>query len=85
MTVARYKTPAGFDIDRVGVVPDRACSAWMLGGPKSLPGIPVGPGADARVMEELETDDCVLTAESVLDARVDASNATRVAKLYPNA
>lgn len=30
------------------------------------PGIPIGPGADARVMEEVEQDSCVLTAEQLL-------------------
>lgn len=69
----------------MGVIPDRACSASMLGGPKSVPGIPVGPGADAQVIEELETDDCVLTAEAALDARVDANSAARIAQVFPSA
>lgn len=71
VTVAKYRTPAGTDIDKVGVVPDRACTSVFRGGPKSVPGIPVGPGADRQVVDELETDSCVLTAESILDARVD--------------
>jgi C-terminal processing protease CtpA/Prc len=71
VTIAKYRTPAGTDIDKVGVVPDRACTSVFRGGPKSVPGIPVGPGADKQVVDELETDACVLTAESVLDARVD--------------
>jgi hypothetical protein len=82
VTVAKYKTPAGTDIDRVGVTPDRSCAPLPLGpggggggsaGPASVPGIPVGPGADARVIEELETDSCVLTAEALLEARADAA------------
>lgn len=81
VTVAKYRTPAGTDIDKVGVVPDRACAAFAPGssGPASVPGIPVGPGADRQVIEELETDDCVLTAEAMLDARVDSAGAMRVA------
>ena len=81
VTVAKYRTPAGTDIDKVGVIPDRACAAFKPGsaGPASVPGIPVGPGADRQVIEELETDDCVLTAEALLDARVDSAGALRVA------
>jgi len=71
VTVAKYRTPSGAEIDKIGVLPNRACTA--LGGPDtpaSVPGIPVGPGADAQVIEELTTDSCVLTAEALLDARV---------------
>lgn len=66
VTVAKYKTPGGEDIDQVGVRPDLACSNVSPGGPRSVPGIPVGPGADKLVIEELETDACVLTAENIL-------------------
>jgi carboxyl-terminal processing protease len=66
VTVAKYKTPGGEDIDQVGVTPDLACSTVAPGGPVSVPGIPVGPGADKLVIEELETDSCVLTAENIL-------------------
>lgn len=79
VTVAKYRTPAGTEIDQVGVIPDRACSALVPGGPESVPGIPVGPGADRLVIDELQTDACVLTAESVLDARVDASTSMKIA------
>jgi C-terminal peptidase prc len=71
VTVAKYRTPAGTAIDKVGVIPDRACTSVIPGGPRSVPGIPVGPGADEQVIDELETDSCVLTAESILDARID--------------
>lgn len=37
-----------------------------------MPGIPIGPGADELVVAELETDDCVLTAESLLEQKLDA-------------
>ena len=71
VTVAKYRTPNGTDIDQIGVKPDRACSSLIPGGPASVPGIPVGPGADELVIEELTTDDCVLTAEALLGGRVD--------------
>ena len=56
VTVARYTTPAGSPIDRVGVRPDAACAPLGAGSPASPPGIPVGPGADRRVIEELGID-----------------------------
>lgn len=37
---------------------------------ETITGIPVGPGASERVIEELGTDDCVLTAEGVLAQQV---------------
>ncbi len=86
VTVAKYRTPAGTDIDKVGVIPDRACTSVFPGGPRNVPGIPIGPGADEQVIDALETDSCVLTAESILDARVDdvgyrsSSSASRVVK-----
>jgi carboxyl-terminal processing protease len=70
VTVAKYRTPSGAEIDKIGVKPDRACSPIAPGGPASVPGIPLGPGADERVLDELESDDCVLTAESMLERRV---------------
>jgi carboxyl-terminal processing protease len=76
VTVAKYRTPSGADIDQIGVIPDRACSAARPGGPASLPGIPVGPGADEIVIEELATDDCVLTAESILEAKTDSGRSS---------
>lgn len=81
VTVAKYKTPSGADIDQVGIQPDRACAVGAFGGPASVPGIPVGPGADAQVIDELATDECVRTAEAVLDAKADAAVAVRTAAL----
>ncbi|EFN55782.1 hypothetical protein CHLNCDRAFT_30937 [Chlorella variabilis] len=73
VTVAKYKTPAGSEIDQIGVQPDRACSPLGSGEGARLSssGIPVGPGASEMVIEELATDDCVLTAESLLEKRVE--------------
>ncbi|KAI3437893.1 hypothetical protein D9Q98_000338 [Chlorella vulgaris] len=73
VTVAKYKTPAGSEIDQVGVQPDLACA--RLGGGEGArmfsSGIPVGPGASEMVLEELTTDDCVLTAEVLLERRME--------------
>lgn len=68
VTVAKYLTPAGEDIDKVGVHPNKGCSLEAPGGGKvTIPGIPVGPGADELVLQELSVDDCVLTAENALE------------------
>lgn len=72
VTVAKYRTPAGAEIDQIGVVPDGACSLNSPGGPSSVPGVPIGPGADERVLEELATDDCLLTAEAYLEKTTEA-------------
>lgn len=76
VTVAKYRTPSGADIDSIGVMPDRSCSLNGEATHKlalSVPGIPVGRGADELVMAELETDDCVLTAEALLDEKADGA------------
>jgi hypothetical protein len=53
VTVAKYKTPAGSEIDRVGVQPDKACRcgaasrAGQSFGPGQLLVLPPGPSAGA--------------------------------------
>ncbi|KAL4420229.1 hypothetical protein ABPG77_011053 [Micractinium sp. CCAP 211/92] len=76
VTVAKYQTPGGSEIDQVGVQPDRGCAP--LGGAAgmgaiSMTGIPVGVGASEMVVNELATDDCVLTAEQLLQKQVEAA------------
>jgi hypothetical protein len=72
VTVAKYQTPGGSEIDQVGVKPDGACRPQSPDGPTiSMSGIPVGPGASEAVVAELETDDCVLTAETLLERKVE--------------
>lgn len=66
VTVAKYTTPHGTPIDQIGIIPDKSCSLKSPGGPASVPGIPVGIGADEQVIEELASDECVLTAEALL-------------------
>ncbi|KAL6771783.1 CTPB1 [Auxenochlorella protothecoides x Auxenochlorella symbiontica] len=65
VTVAKYKTASGLEIDGMGVMPSQTCRPIGSSQPTSS-GIPIGPGADARVMEEVEQDSCVLTAEQLL-------------------
>lgn len=76
VTVAKYQTPAGSEIDKIGVQPDRTCLPDRVGNALnvlSMTGIPVGPGASEMVLEELATDDCVLTAEQLLQNKVESS------------
>jgi hypothetical protein len=51
--------------------PPCARSPFLGGGSSAFLGIPVGPGADEAVLEELGTDSCVRTAEALLQMRVD--------------
>lgn len=72
VTVAMYKTPNGLEIDRHGIDPDLSCRLDGLGSSKSVAGVPVAPGlvgADGRVMDELETDACIQTAETILEGK----------------
>lgn len=93
VTVAKYKTPMGTEIDRVGIRPDRACTlpgappvAAAANGPKDVfaPGLPVGIGAEEALVAQLMSDRCVLTASSVLQDKVRvASSVARVAQDFP--
>lgn len=72
VTVAKYLTPLGAEIDKVGVAPDSSCSLVAAASSAAAqPGIPVGPGASRLVFEELETDGCVLSAQTLLEEQVD--------------
>ena len=74
VTVAKYLTPAGTDINLTGITPSMPC-ALSPGGRRNLhSSIPVAPGlvgGDASVLQELETDPCVLKA---LDVDLAASS-----------
>lgn len=67
VTVAKYLTPAGVDINKTGITPSMSCS--VSDGSRSLQAsIPVAPGlvgADPAVLHEIENDPCVLTAMAV--------------------
>jgi carboxyl-terminal processing protease len=67
VTVARYLTPAGVDINQKGIEPNVSCATTGI--PTSHralhSSIPVAPGlvgGDPSVLNEIETDPCVLTA-----------------------
>jgi len=68
VTVAKYLTPAGTDINLTGITPSMPC-AMSPGGRRNFhSSIPVAPGlvgGDASVLQELETDPCVLKALDV--------------------
>lgn len=70
VTVANYKTPNGTVIDKKGISPDFACSlAPNNMDSRTIPDIPIAPGligADSTILEELETDSCIKSAEILL-------------------
>ncbi|EFJ47344.1 hypothetical protein VOLCADRAFT_92124 [Volvox carteri f. nagariensis] len=84
VTVARYQTPNGTEIDRVGLAPDRSCALPALptdgadGGFRS--GLPMVPGSEEALLESLADDQCVVAAREVLREEVAmVANAARVA------
>jgi C-terminal peptidase prc len=80
VTVARYKTPALVDIDKVGIEPDLRCHAvdappaldrdgrLQVAGRELPPGLPMGLAMQLRTANSLQDDACVLTAERYLDS-----------------
>jgi len=83
VTVARYRTPAGADIDLRGILPDMTCTPPIIGAARGGRGagaaVPApaaaapGAGADASAME---VDSCLLTAMNVLADRSALIEAT---------
>ncbi|GFR48940.1 hypothetical protein Agub_g10947 [Astrephomene gubernaculifera] len=95
VTVARYQTPAGTEIDRVGLNPDRACalpaaaaSALAAEGATSeeedggfVAGLPMVPGTEAPLVSSLMSDRCVVAAREVLTRQVTVlANAATLAE-----
>ncbi|GIL83336.1 hypothetical protein Vretimale_11309 [Volvox reticuliferus] len=89
VTVARYQTPNGTEIDRIGIIPDRSC---MLPGAAAvsddeggdsgsfMAGLPMVPGSEVALLESLMGDRCVVAARDVLrDEVAVVANAARVA------
>ena len=77
VTVAKYRTPGGTDIDHKGIRPDSPChpmSPFRLSpaaaAPPSAdsfsPGLPIGPAMEAALVTQLQRDSCVLTAEELM-------------------
>lgn len=72
VTVAKYQTPSGRDIDRKGIRPDRSCAPMpaTLEQEAFMPGLPVSDGTADALNVVLRGDACVLTAKSVLQQEV---------------
>ncbi|KXZ54634.1 hypothetical protein GPECTOR_4g699 [Gonium pectorale] len=91
VTVARYQTPAGTEIDRIGINPDRSCALPpTAAGPASdggsgsgsgfIAGLPMVPGSEEALLDSLLSDGCVLAAREVLQREVAVvANAAAVA------
>ena len=62
------------DIDQVGIQPDSTCSLNAAGeeGSQAASGMPVDKEAAASIATQLESDACVLTAESLLESKLVA-------------
>ena len=57
------------DIDKVGILPDTACT---LGEPgrQAAAGVPVDRKTASSVLSQLQEDSCVLTAEALLESKL---------------
>ncbi|KAG2431731.1 hypothetical protein HXX76_009227 [Chlamydomonas incerta] len=84
VTVARYQTPAGTEIDRIGIKPDRACSLGGAATSTFVAGLPMVPGSSELLVESLMEDSCVMAARDVLQQQVAVvANAATVASESP--
>lgn len=68
------------EIDKIGIRPDMACAPSVLVPPRSAErqssvprGVPIDPQTAREVANQLQSDDCVLTAEHFLDPLLTAS------------
>ena len=77
VTVAKYRTPGGTDIDHKGIRPDSTChptSPFRLSSAAVVrpsddsfsPGLPIGPAMEAALVTQLQRDSCVVTAEELM-------------------
>jgi carboxyl-terminal processing protease len=82
VTVARYKTPAGSDIDLRGILPDMTCTPPIMGAARTSKAaarrLAPGPAAALPGVDEaaLEADSCLLTAMDVLADKTGLMEAT---------
>lgn len=69
VTVARYQTPSGYDIDLRGINPDMACTPPIMGasrGSRHVEAPPPSAAVDYPDSMLPEIDRCLLTAMNVL-------------------
>jgi hypothetical protein len=79
VTVAKYRTPSGLDIDHKGIQPDASCAAPApplaarapgapaeVAGGQYLAGLPYEEGSGAALALQLAGDRCVIMAERLL-------------------
>jgi C-terminal processing protease CtpA/Prc len=99
VTVAKYITPAGTQIDMKGINPDSSCNITALGssegGPNDnpfkdgslaafIPGLSIGPASEEQLAASLASDKCVLTAANLIKQKAGVIDATsRVAAQLP--
>lgn len=81
VTVARYKTPKLAEIDQVGIQPDMACRIEGGVDHQAASGMPLDRASADTIAAQLETDNCVLTAQSMLELQLPVLGAPAVAAL----
>lgn len=96
VTVAKYVTPAGTQIDTKGIRPDSSCSVSPSSNADEdnpfkdgtlaafIPGLSIGPSSEEQLAASLANDKCVLTAASVIQQKAGMVRATsRLAAQLP--
>ncbi|WIA14626.1 hypothetical protein OEZ85_003131 [Tetradesmus obliquus] len=96
VTVAKYVTPAGTQIDTKGIRPDSSCSVSPSSNADEdnpfkdgtlaafIPGLSIGPSSEEQLAASLANDKCVLTAASVIQQKAGMARATsRLAAQLP--
>lgn len=88
VTVAKYRTPSGTDIDKKGIVPDSSCmvppmavagSAYADAEEAFMAGLPYEQGAALALHEQLASDKCVIKAEYLLQQQAQEAPSLQVA------
>lgn len=84
VTVAKYQTPNGTDIDKIGVKPERACAPPGSNAPDSLASVAGAVSGVGELASVLGGDDCVRIAEGVLHSDLTViRNTAAVAAAMP--
>jgi C-terminal processing protease CtpA/Prc len=79
VTVAKYITPAGTQIDMKGINPDSSCNIALGSSDNAdanpfkdgslaafIPGLSIGPASEEQLAASLASDKCVLTAANLI-------------------